>query len=97
MRRGSAMGVVPRVAEKSCVVAGKADELAHTDWVEDSGGHPFIDYPRFIDGWFQLADLWTDGVAPTQYAHTQSVQQLWTVIMKSGPIYLGCCCDHQVP
>eukprot|EP01043_Picozoa_sp_COSAG02_P032213 COSAG02_NODE_2144_length_9681_cov_209.373304_8_plen_675_part_00 len=48
--------------------ASCAEETAEADWQVDSAGHDHLDYARFTQSWFQLADLWTEGISADQYA-----------------------------
>ena len=40
---------------------------AEEDWVKDSEGKRSLDKDRFFWCWFELADLWTDSMAPEAY------------------------------
>lgn len=45
-----------------------ATDTAEADWLVDAQGHDHLDYGRFTQSWFQLADLWTEGISADQYA-----------------------------
>jgi len=42
--------------------------LMERDWAADSGGRGFIERKQVKDAWFQIADLHTSEVSPSQYA-----------------------------
>ena len=45
----------------------EAQACAEEDWVNDCGGAMTLSRERFMDSWFELADLWTSDVK-AQYA-----------------------------
>ena len=45
----------------------KQEQIAHQDWIDDSGGFGFLNYERFTRSWFQLADAWTPAIAAEPY------------------------------
>ena len=50
------------------VVASRhAFKAAEEDWEKDSEGKTGLDQDRFFWCWFELADLWTDSIAPAAY------------------------------
>ena len=38
------------------------------DWVADSGGEATLDYRRFYNAFFELADLWCPHIDANEYA-----------------------------
>ena len=46
----------------------EALEAAEDDWKRDSHGAEFIERTAFLDGVFELADLWTFDVGADEYA-----------------------------
>ena len=55
------MALVPHATHTECRLSAAAD------WAEDSCGLELMDKEHFLDGLFQLADLWTDGIDPAMY------------------------------
>jgi len=60
-----------------------AAETAEADWEVDSAGHDHLDYMRFSMSWFQLADLWTEGISADQYA--SFLEDVMACIAEVGP------------
>jgi hypothetical protein len=54
----------PEMEEKS---DKQMKEIADEDWTVDCGGHPKINYDRFVVAMFKLCDVWTDFVDGESY------------------------------
>jgi hypothetical protein len=55
-----------------CAVVGDGDmenakEVAEKEWVHDCFGYDDLDRNRFTQSWFQLADMWTEGLEVDEY------------------------------
>lgn len=46
----------------------EAKQTLDEDWIADSDGNDVLSKERFMDALFQLADVWTDGITPAEYA-----------------------------
>jgi hypothetical protein len=54
--------------EDACDAPGlDGQREAEDDWAKDALGVPALNRHRFAQGWFELADLWTDNICATEY------------------------------
>ena len=44
-------------------------DWARDSWLSSSANHSTLDHPAFVDALFELVDLWTLTVEPTEYIH----------------------------
>merc|ERR1711965_102917 len=48
-------------------VPAKLKQVALDDWNHDTGEHDYLNYQRFMNCWFQLADQFTESIDRTEY------------------------------
>ena len=50
-------------------VPPRLQEVALQDWKLDTAGHDYLNYQRFMNCWFQLADQFTESIDHSEYVN----------------------------
>ena len=78
------------VLVKQKLSEAKRLKLAKTDWEIDRREFGFLNYKRFKDAWFVLADRHTKGMDEVEYVSPMSwMQELSTLLISPAPLYFS--------